>query len=408
MSIIKIHNAAFSGGIAITTTMETPKWVVSEEGFITKSTESGFGYVVVGDNDLMAVSAPPANMTTIYRRISGNWVQIQTLPSSVRRSGYRLGFKMAMRGDWLAVSDLSSSGTGSQVTLWQYNRDINQFELRQTITEPMDVTGTGFGSSVAINGNVLVIGRSQGNIYGGVYVYELDEGEWIPASGFLQWHTPSEHRAGANQRIGLSAAVNGTYIFAGGTGDTSGIGAGEVVAFSKVEGEWVPHSRIVPPTTYLDGFGNSVRVSGNTLLVGAPNGNAGEGHSGRVFIYQLGNTIELVDILRVGTDANLPVQDATWNVNDRFGWDVDISANEKIIIVGAQQKTNGSMSNAGAVYVFEKANDEWGHSAMGNSRIFPSVGAAANSRYGFSLCFIGQGMAVGSYGGTSRRVYWYI
>jgi hypothetical protein len=125
--------------------------------------------------------------------------------------------------------------------------------------------GDGFGTALALEGDVLVVGAPWDNYpglsyVGSVYVYERSPGgTWI-----LQQKIFPRDPEGL-ERFGSSLSLSG---------DTLVVGApsyyeGAVYIFSKVDGEWREQSRI-EWYGLEDAYGASVALSGDTLAVGAP------------------------------------------------------------------------------------------------------------------------------------------
>ena len=132
-----------------------------------------------------------------------------------------------------------------------------------------------FGSSVAISGSTIVVGAPRDNIgsnslQGSAYVFNRQGGSWVE----MQKLTASD--GAAFDSFGFSVAVSGSTIVVGATFDNIGgnLLQGSAYVFNRQGGSWVETQKL----TASDGaannlFGNSVAVSGATIVVSAPRAN---------------------------------------------------------------------------------------------------------------------------------------
>lgn len=141
------------------------------------------------------------------------------------------------------------------------------------LTASDGVTYSGFGSAVGINGNTVVVGAEfgvNGNVGPGTaYVFVM------PSSGWTDMTQTAELTAsdGSNEDyFGTSVSIDGNVVVVGsGLGGSKGSGAAYV--FVEPPTGWVNATETAELTAsdgaVGDGFGQSVTVSGNTVAVGA-------------------------------------------------------------------------------------------------------------------------------------------
>jgi hypothetical protein len=109
-----------------------------------------------------------------------------------------------------------------------------------------------------------------------------------------------------------------------------------------------------------DGFGKSVAVFGNTMLIGSPYSDTHGKQGGNAHIYTL-------DTGDVPTSTNGWSYITSLNANDTypydfFGWDVALA--DGVAAVGAWQ-SDAPMENAGAVYMFEReSSGDWSSTSI--------------------------------------------
>jgi hypothetical protein len=250
-----------------------------------------------------------------------------------------------------------------------------------------------FGKSIDIDGNTLIVGAPSkdfdtNGLAGAVYIYVQQGGTWVQQAKLLS-HDPSTALLGGfgeavaldgNQAI-ISAPfgpAGGTYIFqrnnagvwsmqqrindivfgelpAGGVdidGTTAVIGAprydtfrGAAYVYTRSGSTWTQQIRLVASdAAERDGFGNSVAISGNTIMVGLADDLDAAG-TGAVYVYERsGNTwVE---------QAKLMAADAQEGA--RFGQSVKLNGDTAVI---------GATGKGGAVYVFERISGVWTQTA---------------------------------------------
>ena len=144
-----------------------------------------------------------------------------------------------------------------------------------------------FGYSAGISGNTIVVGArvedSKGNESGAAYVFRNEGKGWLE-EGYLK---ASNVQAGDN--FGHTVAISGDLIAVGapledsnatGVGgnqaDNSSVNSGAVYIFQRSDSEWHQTAYIKASNAQAeDQFGYSVAISGDTLVVGAPNQDGG-------------------------------------------------------------------------------------------------------------------------------------
>jgi choice-of-anchor B domain-containing protein len=126
--------------------------------------------------------------------------------------------------------------------------------------------GDGFGTALAGDGNILVVGAPGAEGGGAVYVYERSSGgQWTERARL------TSASAAEGDRFGASVALKGGVLLAGAPGRESEKGA--VVVFGRGHGvaEWTARAVIQGSgTTPNDRFGASLAFDGQRALVGAP------------------------------------------------------------------------------------------------------------------------------------------
>jgi hypothetical protein len=174
--------------------------------------------------------------------------------------------------------------------------------------------------------------------------------------------------------FGSSVAISGATIIVGSPGVPSGTGRAYV--FTKTTGSWHQVAELsVPGTAAGDGFGSSVAISGDTIVVGAPDYANG---SGRAYVFAESRT-------GWGHAAQLKGRDTV--AGDEFCGAVAISSMR--LVVGAP--AHGAV--AGRAYVFTRTAGSWGQAAE-----LEGSDTVAGDGFGWSVALSGTNIVVGARG----------
>ncbi|MEQ8854615.1 Ig-like domain-containing protein [Gimesia sp.] len=286
-------------------------------------------------------------------------------PAANPAAGDETGNAVAVDGDWMVVAAASYDDREGIVYLYVRN-DVNQtpddltddtWDFHSTIYAPTNGVEPGyyfFGQSVAIDGNVLIIGASyadDGDLAGSVYLYELNEGAdpgheddvWVHQRTFTQ---PADGLFGAPFPRGFGPSVSN--------------------------------------------FGHSLAIQGQTIVVGAPNADVDETakRAGAVYVFMTD------DGWNTYSTSKLTASDATEYAY--FGEAVAISEDENTIIAGDPYHNFGDPSGYqdGAVYLFSRDTSGTASPGDDNWSEFKMLTAVeTDSRFGSSVD-IENGIAV--------------
>jgi hypothetical protein len=147
-----------------------------------------------------------------------------------------------------------------------------------------------FGESVAINGDKVVVGapgepsnNEGGRTSGAAYIFEQDaQGVWTE----VQKLTPSD--ADLDDKFGFSVGISGTTVVISSVlDDENGEEAGAAYIFERdAQGVWTEVKKLLASDGSVeDRFGRSVGISGDTAVVGAPIYRL-NGVSGAVYMFE--------------------------------------------------------------------------------------------------------------------------
>jgi hypothetical protein len=278
---------------------------------------------------------------------------LQTFNNPTPAGGDFFGNSVAISGN-NALIGAPHDATGGVNAGIAYLFDITTGTLLQTINNPTPAIDDIFGSSVAISGNNALIGApldaTSGVDAGTAYLFDITTGTLLQT-----FDNPTPART---DFFGNSLAISGKNALIGAPlDDTGGADAGSAYLFDITTGALL--QTIINPTPASDdSFGNSVAISGNNALIGAPLDDAGGVDASSAYLVdittgsppqQSPGTAYLFDIT---TGILLQtINNPTPANDDRFGISVAISGNNALI--GAPRDATGGV-DAGSAYLYAK------------------------------------------------------
>ncbi len=330
----------------------------------TPAASDRFGNMVAVSGNTVVVGTPyddtgatDAGSAYVFDAATGNL--LRTLNNPTPAAGDQFGYSVAVSGSTVVLGtpydDTGATDSGSA-----YIFDAATGNLLHTLDNPTPAANDVFGYSVAVSGSTVVVGASLDDTgaanAGSAYVFDAATGNLL--------RTLSNPTPAAGDQFGQSVAVSGSTVVVGASEDDTGAtSAGSAYIFDTATGNLL-HTLNNPSPATTDCFGNSVAVSGGTVVVGAHLDDTGATDSGSAYVFD-GATGNLLHTLDNPTPA----------ASDRFGLAVAVSGST--VVVGASLDDTGA-TNAGSAYVFDAAVDDlpW---AAGLSPTDDATGAALNA-----------------------------
>jgi hypothetical protein len=309
-------------------------------------TNDDFGFSVGISGDTVVVGAYNKNSETgaayIYERNQGgaeNWGQVQKLTASDAAINDRFGIAVGISGDAVVVgAQLKNTFTGAAYIFGRNQGGADNWGQVKKLTASDAATNDGFGISVGISSDTVVVGADQFNCAcnGKAYIFGRNQGG-VDNWGQVKKLTASD--GAALDEFGLSVGISGDTVVVGapdknfGTGAAYGYGRNQGGADNWGQVKELTASDGAPGDT----FGESVGISGDTVVVGAYSKNS---ETGAAYIYERNQG----GAENWGQVQKLTASDAA--IHDRFGLSVGIGGDT--VVVGAQFKN----SFTGAAYIF--------------------------------------------------------
>jgi hypothetical protein len=285
----------------------------------------------------------------VFSRLGSGWTLTAKLTRENGGEGDGFGRSVAIDGQLMVIGVL---GEALACVFEKLGGDWLQVT---ELTADDGWLGDFFAQSVALSGADAVVGAPQDNDNGGssgsAYVYRRDpNGVWSQAAKLLP------HDGSAFWSFGESVAVSGNRVLVGATTAFAfAPSAGAVYIFEcDPNGDWAEVAQLVSDDiANSDFFGISVALEGDIAVVGSENADYNDIDSGAAYVFVRQSTSRWPQVAKIGA--------ADGAYSDLFGSAVALSANAAVI--GAYQDDDHG-SDSGSAYVFAVGPDEDGDGIM--------------------------------------------
>ena len=312
---------------------------------------------------------------------------------------------------WPLVTDASQ-------WVWILRGGILPIQPIATLTPSETYPYDNFGTAIAMDQNTLVVGGGQTYLNGIrkeiAYVFTKTDANWANISQSARLLSPEDPPPGASANFGISVAIDGNVIVVGANwADSNGIYVtGAAYVFLKPlqgwSGDIYPSAKLTASDVLSnDGFGRAVAIFGETIAIGSPERvSQASFFDGSVYVFSqpengwedcppinsMPTCIENAKLL------SSDVQD-----DDFFGWAVAMDDNK--IVVGAPHL----LERNGHAYVYLKPENGWSGLMTENFMLEPSD-SYMNDQFGSSVALDKDVIMVGAtrlYNEKSGALYVY-
>ncbi|MCH7719493.1 MAG: hypothetical protein IH988_00690 [Planctomycetes bacterium] len=244
-----------------------------------------------------------------------------------------------------------------------------------------------FGFSVAIDGDIAVVGareNTDGNEEeaGAAYVFRFDGSEWTQDKKLIA------SDGMANDHFGGAVAVSGDTVVVGApNADEDGNDCGAAYVFVFGSGAWVEQQKLhASDASDFDQFGSAVAVLDDTVVVGVERNDENGNDAGAAYVYRRDDSSWVEEQKLVAGDTG-----------DQVGFSVALF--DSTIVLGAPgDLMNGGQ--AGAAHVYRLEGSEW----VLEQTLRASDGSD-NHRFGQAVSIYGDAVLVGAYGDESSYIF---
>lgn len=300
--------------------------------------------------------------------------------------GAVFGTSVAMDGNSLLVgAPFARSGSGQEIgAAYVFVRNGTSWAFQAKLDYPGTDIGSEYGGAVSISGDTAVVGARLDEVggafpEGSLYVFVRNGTNWT-----LQQRINVPNTA-IGIHLGVSVAIDGNTIVAGASNDVvNGLNTGSAYTFFRSGTTWTQEAKLTDVDGNVPGqggFGLNVDIHQDTAIVGVRSATMAPGFiPGAVVIFK-----------RIGgvwtREARITSADGL--NGDQFGYDVAIEGD--VAVIGAPEHAVVQPISAGAVYVFARSGAVWTQSQK-----LPSTEPGEFGKFGRSIEISGNRMIVGA------------
>jgi hypothetical protein len=291
------------------------------------------------------------------------WDIVQKVTEAGGSAGDFFGASVAISGDYAIIGtpgdDFSPHINQGSASIYHYNGTAWVF--LQKCADPTGQQEDFFGISVSIDGNFAVVGANLDDIgpnsnQGSACIFQKNGSVWA----YMQ--KINDAFGATEDNYGTSVAISGNNIIVGEPGDDITFNADQGAAlFYYFNGSsWVLRIKLTDANGNAgDNFGFSTSISGNNVAIGSPNYDWTQTNQGVVSLYRLnGNAWEFVQRLQAGEPGE----------SEGFGYSIAISGNFLIVGTPNDNVGGINLKGSATIYEkvgIGWAKLQWLHDKMG-------------------------------------------
>jgi lipopolysaccharide export system protein LptA len=319
-----------------------------------KAANDNFGNSVSISGDVAIVGAPyadpggttDAGKACIFRYNGTSWIEEAILIASDKTAYDNFGWSVSISGDVAIIgasyADPDGTSAAGKAYIFRYNG--TSWIQEAILTASDKAVGDYFGWSVAISGNLAIVGASYADpdrtwLAGKAYIFRYNGTSWIQEAILIA----SDKAIG--DQFGNSVSISGNVAIVGANlGDSGGYtDAGKAYIFRYNGTSWIQEAILIASDKAAnDNFGTSVSISGDVAIVGANLADpSGITNAGKAYIFRYNGTSWIQEAILTASDKA---------ESDLFGNSVSISGN--VAIIGAYHADSDGTTDAGKAYIF--------------------------------------------------------
>ncbi|HFE63055.1 MAG TPA: T9SS type A sorting domain-containing protein [Caldithrix sp.] len=266
-------------------------WI--EEGKIVPSDGAngdGFGTAVSISGDYVVVGASGKALTKgvayVFHRNGSQWTEEFIIVANDGMAADRFGCAVSLESDRVLIGargdDPNGAASGSA---YLFSRNGINWNEEQKVWASDGVQGEGFGSVIHLSGNRCIVGAPNAGPFntGKAYIFRKDGGNWTEEKIL----TASD--AAMEKKFGSSVAISGELAVVGSSKDNENgneSGSGYVYLYNGID--WVENVKLLPSDGAAgDEFGSSAALDGYTAIVGSPADDDSGSNSGSAYLFEL-------------------------------------------------------------------------------------------------------------------------
>ncbi|WP_308192277.1 FG-GAP repeat protein [Leptospira levettii] len=446
---LKASNADANDGFGYSVDISGDTIVVGAAGESSNQTTITNGNSASADN-----SATSSGAAYVFQRTGSIWAQEAYLKAPNAESTDFFGTAVAIDGNTIIVSAIQEDSNQITITngptasidnsatssgaVYVFQRAGSTWVQQAYIKPPNAEANDQFGIFLSISGDTIVVGafneasnqttitngtsasaNNSAALAGAAYVFQRSGTTWAQQA-YLK-----ASNIEANDRFGTSVSISGDTIVVGSgfedsnqtiitngataSSDNTASASGAAYVYRRTGSTWTEEAYLKAPNADAnDQFGNAVAIDGDTIVVGAfseasnqttiTNGTTASSDNsatlaGAAYVFQrTGSTWSHQAYLK---PPNLGADDRFGNAVAIEGNTILVSSifednNQTTVTNGSMPNDDNSLSNSGAVYVFQRSGSTWAFRAY-----LKAPNADVDDRFGNAISFSGDTAVVG-------------
>ena len=273
-------NGSIATGLVHVYTPDGPNWIAAQQivssdaiawdRFGGAVAVSGYWLIAgaFGDDD----NGNWSGSAYLFRDDGATWTDQIKIKASDAAADDQFGWAVAIDGDTAVVGAVGNDDGGSRSgSAYVFVRDGAAWTQQAKLIATDDAAGDEFGTSVAIDGDVVAIGAPlKSSSTGKAYVFERSGTLWTQTA-ILTASTPA-----AGNLFGAAVAVADDDVIVGAPGENTATGA--VHLFERTGSTWTHQTSFTPADAAEgDNFGAAVAMIAGQFVAGAPGHDDGRG-----------------------------------------------------------------------------------------------------------------------------------
>ena len=260
-----------------------------------RNVDDFFGRALDFESGVLVVGAPFANIScpqgdcaqgsaSIYELQGTVWMESSRLQPPDLEGFDFFGFSVAVSDGTVFVSARGQNGGVGNVYVFTKEGTVWTAAGKLQIVD--STAGGAIGYDIALDGNIAVVGAPGKSVYGpasgAAYVFEKVRGDWSQVARLI----PDD--GAAEDNFGSSVAIDGNSIIVGTPlDDDLGSGSGAVYVFERTDVSWAQVTKL----RAFDGVGNSVfgwdvAIDDDSMLIGSATKNTLAQRSGSAYLFK--------------------------------------------------------------------------------------------------------------------------
>lgn len=318
----------------------------------------------------------------LFQRNGNTWTQEAKLLAPDGAMFDAFGQSVALSSDLAVVGATGDDDGGNSAgSVYLFSKAAGSWSYQGKLFPSDSAEDQGFGKDVAISGTRIIVGAwgdaTRGGEAGAAYIFVRSGNLWIQEAKFVAGDGAEQDRFGVSVGISGDTAVVGAFA-----DDDRGGNSGSAYIYFRSGGTWFLGRKLTASDgAAFDSFGQDVAISGNTIVVGAPQDDVLATNSGSAYIFT-GSGFNWTEQIKVGAPDEAD--------EDFFGMSVALSG--FTLAVGAHQDDDAG-SGTGSVYVFTRKGTQWSQQAK-----LTGFDSLPGSRFGYAISLSGDSLVVGSPG----------